>query len=66
MRSVLRLLLLVSFGCARELPSSPEFASAEQALHAVESETLDPTWADPKYQPVLSLLRRVPPGDRRI
>lgn len=66
MRSVVGLILLVFVGCARELPSSPEFAAAEQALHAVESETLDPTWADPKYQSVLSLLRRVPPGTKEF
>lgn len=58
--------LLLPLGCARELPSSPEFAAAEQALHAVESETLDPSWADPKFQAVRALLERVPPGTKEF
>lgn len=65
-RSILGLHLLLVLGCARELPSSPEFAAAEQALHAVESETLDPTWADPKFQAVRALLLRVPPGTKEF
>lgn len=65
-RATFGLHLLLVLGCARELPSSPEFAAAEQALHAVESETLDPTWADPKFQAVRALLLRVPPGTKEF
>lgn len=47
-----------------EVPSSPEFEEAERELFRVQSETLDPTWGDPAFRPVLERMRRVQPGTR--
>lgn len=58
------LLLLLLLGCSGAGQPSPEFAAAQRALVEVQEKTLDPTYRDPAFRPVLTLLRLVPPGAR--
>ncbi len=57
-------LLLFALGCSGAGQPSPEFAAAQRALVEVQERTLDPTFRDPAFRPVLTLLRLVPRGAR--
>lgn len=57
-------LLLLALGCSTGGQASPEFAAAQRALVEVQEKTLDPTYRDPAYLPVIALFKRVPTAAR--